>query len=160
MTLTVRPYRAQDCAACWAVFHRAVQIGAQTHYTQAQRNAWSPHQPEATPQRCATLGRNTTLVACTDGALIGFMSLEPTGHLDLAFVDPDHAGRGVARALHDRLVTTAIGLGLTRLTADASHLARPFLSRQGWRVITPETIRRNGVELERFKMDLTLETPS
>ncbi|MDK3072341.1 GNAT family N-acetyltransferase [Sedimentitalea sp. JM2-8] len=158
MTALVRPYQAEDCAACWAVFHRAVQIGARNHYTEAQRNAWSPSMPRPTRSRCARLMQAMTLVACdpVDNTVIGFMSLLGDGHLDMAFVEPDRMGRGVAGMLHDGILARARENGLTRLTTDASHLARPFLMRRGWRVIAPETIGRKGIELERFRMDLQI----
>lgn len=114
--------------------------------------------PRPTRSRCAHLMETMTLVACdtADHAVIGFMSLLDHGHLDMAFVDPDWMGRGVAGALHTGILEHARKQGLTCLTTDASHLARPFLMRHGWRVTSPETIRRKGIELERFRMDLQL----
>lgn len=158
MSVHVRPFRLADCAACWAVFHRAVQIGARDHYTQAQRDAWSPEPPVATADSCARLEQAITRVACdtADHRIVGFMSLLDTGYLDMAFVDPDHMGRGVADALHAALIAEARSRGFTRLTTDASHLARSFLTRHGWTLCAPETVTRNGVSLTRFRMTLTL----
>ncbi|SFU07156.1 GNAT family N-acetyltransferase [Sedimentitalea nanhaiensis] len=158
MTLTLRAYVPADCAACWALFHRAVQIGARDHYDQAQRDAWSPAPPEPTPERCQRLEQAHTLVACIQDAIAGFMTLETDGHLDMAFVAPEQMRRGIATALHGGLLDIARDHGLTHLTADASLLAQPFLTRRGWRVIGRETVRRNGIALPRFRMDLTLET--
>jgi putative acetyltransferase len=161
VTVSVRQYRAADCAACWAIFHRAVQIGAKDHYSQAQRDAWSPARPELTAENCARLAGMTTLVACAgDGApVIGFMSLDAAGYLDLAFVDPDHMRCGVGDALHDAVLKVARDRGLMRLTAHASHLAWRFLARNGWTTEGKETIRRRGVLLGRFHMALTLGDP-
>lgn len=162
MTVQVRPYAAADCAACWSVFHRAVQIGARAHYTQAQRDAWSPEQPMPGAERCARLMQAMTLVAVhpADQSVIGFMSLLKSGHLDMAFVDPGHMGSGVADALHQAVIATARDNGLNQLTTDASHLARRFLDRHGWALCAPETIMRNGVSLTRFRMTLSLGDPA
>lgn len=157
MTWTIRPYAAQDCAVCWQVFFDAVQTGAQDHYSQTQRDAWCASAPEPTPENCARLAEATTFVAQADAAIIGFMSVDPDGHLDMAFVAPDYMGRGVAAALHDSLLRSARAQGLPRLTTEASHLARSFFARNGWRVVEPETVMRAGVPLERFRMDLKLE---
>lgn len=157
MTPLVRAYDDSDCAACWGIFFRAVQIGAKGHYDQAQRDAWCPELPSPTPERCARLSRADTFVACDGKTVIGFMSLENDGHLDMAFVAPDHMGRGVATALHARVLQAARERGLTRLVTEASHLARGMFARQGWHVTAPETVTRNGVALDRFRMELTLE---
>lgn len=157
MTWAVRPYALQDCACCWRVFFDAVQTGAQDHYDQAQRDAWCASVPEPTDENCARLAEAATFVAQADSAIVGFMSLQKNGHLDMAFVAPDHMGRGVAAALYDSVLHSARAQGQTRLTTDASHLARRFFARKGWREIKAETVTRAGVSLMRFRMELQLE---
>lgn len=157
MTLTLRRYEPDDCAACWLVFYRAVQIGAARFYNQAQRDIWCAAQPAATPERNARLADAITWVAESSGKLVGFMSLKTDGHLDMAFVDPDHMGQGVAVALHHNLIQSARNAGITQLHTKASHLARRFFLRQGWQVVRPETVQRDGVSLPRFVMQITLE---
>lgn len=157
MTWAVRPYAAEDCAGCWQVYFDAIQTGAQGHYDQAQRDAWSASVTEPTPENCARLADAMTCVAHRGKIIIGFMSMETNGHLDMAFVTPEHMRHGVATALHDNLLQSARANGLNRLTTDASHLARRFFERKGWRMIEPETVMRDGVPLERFRMDLKLE---
>lgn len=157
MTWTVRPYAAQDCAGCWQVFFDAVQGGTQDHYDQAQRDAWCAHVPEPTPANCARLSDVTTFVAHVGSSVVGFMSMEADGHLDMAFVAPAYMRRGVAAALHDNVLQSARKMHLCQMTTEASHLARRFFARQGWREIEAETVMRDGVPLERFRMDLKLE---
>lgn len=155
--MILRRYAPDDCAACWQLFYRAVQIGAAGFYDQAQRDVWCATPPEPTPARNARLAEATTWVALTDGHLAGFMSLEHDGYLDMAFVDPDHMGQGVAVALHDHLIQSARNAGLDQLTTHASHLARRFFARQGWQVVRPDNVTKNGVTLPRFEMQLTLK---
>ena len=155
--LTLRRYEPDDCAACWQLFYCAVQIGAAEFYDQAQRDMWCAAPPELTPERNARLADAVTWVAENAGKLVGFMSLKADGHLDMAFVDPDHMGQGVAVALHTRLIQSARDAGLTELYTEASHLARRFFQRQGWQVTKPETIERNGISLPRFLMQISLK---
>ncbi len=149
--ISVRRYEARDAEQCFDVFYRAVHEGAKARYSPRQRQAWAPtDQPPEGWQ--ARLGDVLTWVAEADGRVVGFMNLEPDGHLDMAFVAPDWMGRGVADALWTTLLTEAQRLGLTRLTTEASHLARPFFLRHGWRVEAPEEVERHGVRLQRFRM--------
>lgn len=165
MTPTLHRYMPEDCAACWLLFYRAVQIGAEKFYDQAQRDAWCDAwcdaccaaPPDPTPERNARLADATTWLAMDNGRLIGFMSLEADGHLDMAYVDPDYMGQGVAAALHDRIVQSARDAGLTQLRTEASHLAERFFTRQDWQVVTPETVTRDGVSIPRYLMQINLE---
>ncbi|MFT4962327.1 MAG: putative acetyltransferase [Paracoccaceae bacterium] len=157
MTPTLRLYTPDDCAPCWLLFYRAVQIGAAKFYDQAQRDVWCATLPEPTPARNARLADATTWLAEDDGRLVGFMSLEADGHLDMAFVDPDYMGQGVAAALHNRLIQSARDAGQTQLTTEASLLAERFFTRQGWQMLAPDTVEKNGVSLPRYLMQLTLK---
>ena len=85
------------------------------------------------------------------------MSLESDRHLDMAFVDPDYMGQGVAYALHNRVIQSAHDAGLTILKTEASLLAHPFFSRQGWQVVAPDTVVKDGVSLPRYLMQITLK---
>ncbi len=49
--------------------------------------------------------------------------------------------------------------GLSGLATDASHLARRFLQRNGWRVTRTETVTRNGEDLQRFRLHRPLGEP-
>jgi len=153
MTLTLRPYDTADRAACHGVFRRAVHEGAADAYDAAQRAAWAP---DTDPQGPDRLLDQWCLVAERAGRIAGFLSMTPAGHLDMAFVLPEEMGRGTAAALYDALEARARAAGLPRLTADASHLARPFLERRHWRVEAAESVERNGQYLDRFVMSRDL----
>lgn len=155
--LSLRPYRAEDRAACAAVFFRAVREGAAAFYDEAQRAAWAPGGPAPGLDR---LKDQWCLVAERDGAVVGFMAMTPAGYLDMTYVLPEEMGRGTAGMLYDALLARARATGLSHLTVHASHLARPFLERRGWRVDAPEEVTRNGAVLARFAMSLALPAPT
>lgn len=148
----IRRFRPEDAAPMRRVFWRAVQEGTAAAYDQRQRDAWA-RAPEAPPDWPERLGGQITLVAERDGAAVGFMTLGHDGHLDLAFVIPEAMGTGVAAALHDRVLAEAEARGLSLLTTEASHLARRFLLRQGWREIAAQEVEIGGVRMKNFRME-------
>ncbi|MDJ0628620.1 MAG: GNAT family N-acetyltransferase [Rhodobacter sp.] len=153
--LAIRPYRPADAAALAEIFYRAVREGARSRYSDEQRRAWAPEQPD--PQTWARrLEGLITVVAVAGGRPVGFMSLRPDGYLDLAFVLPKAMGRGVADALYQDLVAEARQRGIVTLTTEASHLARPFFLRQGWRLVSANTVARGDVKLMNFLMEYSL----
>lgn len=154
-TAHIRSYRATDAAATARLHYDAVHGGTDAHYDADQRRAWAPAVPE-TDAWADRLAAQTVFVAERGDRLVGFMTLAADGCIDLAFVAPDCMGRGIAGALYDRIVEAAISQGLTHLTADASHLLRPFLERRGWTVVRQQTVERDGVALTNFAMATTL----
>ena len=82
-------------------------------------------------------------MALVDGELAGFASLNGAETIDMLYVDPEFARRGVATALLDALTRLAAARGAKTLTADVSDTARPLFERQGF-----QAQRRNLVQLD------------
>ncbi|SDM03747.1 GNAT family N-acetyltransferase [Maricaulis salignorans] len=153
--IVLRRGERSDIAALTRVFYRAVREGAGPEYSTEQRAAWAPAPPEVeawdkrlTPQ--------AVFVAELDGAVIGFMSVKSDGYIDLAFVDPEHIGHGVAQLLYDRLEAHARETGMERLYSDASARARILFERQGWTVEAAQKPMIRGVELHNYRMSKAL----
>ncbi len=153
--IRVRPYRAEDAGVLGAVFFEAVRIGAAPKYTAEQREAWAPERPSAGVW-AARLAGLVTLVAEGDSGVLGFMALRGDGYLDLAFLRPDQRGKGVADALLRAVLDEARARGLTRLTTEASAMARSFFLRHDWQDLGAQEVVRRGVSLENFRMALEL----
>lgn len=153
--ITVRTARKDERAQIHAVFYRSIREGTGAFYTEAQRAVWAP---DPVPEANKFSADDTRIfwVAEHGGHIIGVLALEPEGYLDLAFVMPEWMGRGVAQAIYAPLLQWAKAAGLKRLTTHASHFARRFFEKQGWCVDAPETVTRNGQDLERFCMSLEL----
>lgn len=155
-----RSFRAavpEDAPVLAALFHAAVHALPDALYGPAAREAWAPTPPDA-EAFARRIRRAPPLLALEDGQPVGFMTLEPDGHLDLAYVHPDHQRRGVASALHARLLEDARRAGLARVHTEASRAARPFFEARGWVARGVEAVERAGVPLERWRMDQRLRS--
>ncbi|WP_299502399.1 GNAT family N-acetyltransferase [uncultured Roseobacter sp.] len=137
------------------VFFAAVREGP-SPYSQVQRRAWLPEPP--TGERWASrLARLETVVAESDGRITGFMTVEPGGYIDLAFVLPEHQGTGLFRKLYDRIEQWARGRQEPRLWTHASLMAQPAFRAMGFLVIHHETVVRDGQSLARAEMEKRLK---
>ena len=152
--LEIRSYRPLDAEVLGAVFHAAVQ-GADA-YSVRQREAWCPAAPSGEAW-AARLANADVVVAEIGREIVGFMTLETeTGLVDLAFVHPDHARRGIGRAMVAMIEGRAKAAGLTRLSTDASLLLEPLLVKLGWTVVARQQVERHGQVLENCRMQKVL----
>ncbi|MGV6812072.1 MAG: GNAT family N-acetyltransferase [Brevirhabdus sp.] len=151
--IRLRAYADTDALALFRIFHRAVHEGAARHYSKQQRDAWAPLNHPG-PNWRDKLANQITVVAETDATQgpQGFMTLGRDGFLDFAYVLPEQMGRGVAVALHDRVLHIARENGLEQLETEASHLARRFFLKAGWVEIQAQQVERQGVLIPNFLM--------
>ena len=143
MAPTLRPYHPQDLAAGALVFYRAVREGAAAHYPAAELATWA-RSPEPDQTKPDKLLQQWCYVAEEDGCITGFFSMQPDGHLDMAFVLPEVMGNGTAAALYETLMAHAKAAGLTRFTVVAAAQSRRFLSRRGWQFDRMGTFTEHG----------------
>lgn len=149
--VAIRKFRGEDAEAAAQLFFDSVHLGTQEHYSRAQRQAWAPVVPETSAWR-DRLRAQTSFVAEQDGRLIGYMTINEEGHIDLAYVAPGFIGKGVASHLYEAIESEAREAGLKQLTSDASHLARAFFERRGWTLVKEQTVTRHAVALINFAM--------
>ncbi len=143
-----------DADALGAVFYAAVRQGP-SRYTEAQRAAWLDHRPKGL-QWSERLAPLQVAVAGVGGKAVGFMTIEPGGYIDLAFVRPDHQGRGLFRQLFERVEDWALHRREPRLRTHASLMAEPAFRAAGFLGIHRERVVRNGETLARAWMEKTL----
>lgn len=155
-TTVIRAYRAEDLDPLLRLFQRAVHELAADDYDAAQLAAWAPPEPDraAWAQR---LGSGSTFVAVHGDAIAGFVRVatgdqEGDGTIDLLYVDPGLAGRGIGRRLLAHALSVLREAGVTRAWAAASHTARPLFARLGFRTIARQSVQRNGVEIDNWSM--------
>lgn len=153
----IRRYRTADLDAVLGVFHRSVHALAASDYTPAQRAAWAPDVPDrnAWSERLAS---GHTFVDARDGPIAGFARAEDDGYIDLFFVDPAFAGRGVGSALLGHVLDRLREHGCSRTRSRVSLTARPFFERHGFVASARYTVQRAGIELDQWSMARDLDS--
>jgi putative acetyltransferase len=149
VNFSIREYHSQDLDGAMDVFIRAIRHTGSRDYSPAQIDAWAQADRQLWSQRRMS---RPTWVADVDGKPIGFIDLEPDGHIDMMYVDPQYLGQGVAKELLQTVEAQARANSLKRLYSEVSLTARSFFERNGFQVVEPETVFRNGEYFDRFKM--------
>lgn len=140
-----------DLPAVLNLFRTSVHTLCRADYTPAQLSAWAPADTDEAPW-ARRLQCQTFLLAEEDCDLMGFASLEGD-YLDLLYVHPRHARRGVGTVLCDALERQCTG---QRITVHASLTARPFFARRGYRTVEPHEVQRRGETLTNYLMEKEL----
>lgn len=151
--MEIRIYQRGDHAAIAEIFTRAIQETASACYSAEQCQAWSDAKPNPDHwrKRCEL---KRPFVAVSEDRIAGFLELDPDGHIDCLYVDPDFARQGVATLLARHAITTCFGMGLPRLYVEASHCAKPLFEKLGFVVTAENLVRIRGQELTNFRMEL------
>jgi putative acetyltransferase len=149
----IRIYQHGDHPAIAEVFTRAIHEIACAVYTPEQCLAWSERVPnvEHWQKRCEL---KRPFVAVVDDTIAGFLELDPDGHIDCAYVNPDFQRRGIMTRLVAHAVHTAFAANLARVYVEASICARPLFEKAGFNLLRANVVRIKGVELINYSMEL------
>ena len=120
--VALRPYLPADAPRCAAIFRASIEEIASEDYSEAQCEAWAERADDA-----AAFGEGLagilTLIAIEDGEIAGFASLKDDSHVEMLFVDPAYARRGVATVLLDALTKLARARGARASPWDRARAA-------------------------------------
>jgi putative acetyltransferase len=153
--ISLRPYLPSDASRCAEILRASIEELASEDYSAGQCAAWAARADDMA-DFAKRLGAALTLIALIDDELAGFASLKGADAIDMLYVDPRYARRGVGAALLDALVKLATARGAKATTADVSDTARPLFERLGF-----QAQRRNLVELDQeWLANTTMTRPS
>jgi len=147
----LRDYTDRDGRATLDVFLRAIRQTASADYSPEQVAVWARDDIDV-DSWAAKRAAAGTIVAVVDDAVAGFTDVDDSGYVDMMFVDPRFARRGVASALLARVFEVASERTVDELSVDASVTARPFFERHGFAVIQEQHWIRDGVPMVNFRM--------
>ncbi len=123
--MIVRDAVESDWIACHAVFIAAVAGIGDEFYSDEEKRAWIDRFPPE--ELLARMGRFPHWVVEIDEVVAGFAALEvEKSYVDTMFVHPDFQGRGVGKALMERVLEAAREARLERVTLKAARNALEF----------------------------------
>lgn len=157
--ITLREGGPADLPAMRDCFRAAVRELGAAHYDAAQRAVWAAaaDDPQGWSGRMAD---ESVLLAEQGAALLGLIAWRADGYIDMLYVAPAAARRGVARTLHTVCEQRLRAAGCAELFTDASLVAQPFFLDQGYELVAREVVRRGAVELPRARLRKILSLPA
>jgi putative acetyltransferase len=155
---SLRPYLPSDAAHCASIFRASIEAMTGDDYDEDQRRVWAAAADDAATFG-ARLAKSLTLIATLDGQSVGFGSLKGADVIDMLYVDPEYARRGIGALLIDALARLAAGRGAEQLTSEVSDTARASFERQGFVAQRRNLLQLDGEWLANTTMVKPLSAP-
>jgi putative acetyltransferase len=151
----LRPFLPADTPMLAAIFVAAIQESTGDDYSEMQQEAWAAAADDE-ESFGKKLAGELTLIATLQNAPVGFGSLKGADHIDMLYVHPSVAGRGVGAMLCDALEKLAGARGTTSLSVDASDNALDFFKKRGYVAKQRNSVTVNGEWLANTTMEKKL----
>ncbi len=146
--VTIRRADRDDAERIGEIFASSIRELAKDHYNEVQVASWSGGL--SVEQIRSRIESGNTYVAEIDGAVVGFVELNlDTRELEMVYVDPRYARRGVGSAMVSFAEERARAAGVKTLHLRGSLNAVPFYEAMGY-TVTERKIHCNaqGIEFE------------
>ncbi|MBO1417302.1 GNAT family N-acetyltransferase [Streptomyces sp. FH025] len=117
-------------------------------------------EPPAPAELAHYLDHGVALVADADGAIAGYLLAEPVDgalHIEQVSVHPDHARRGIGRALIEHLAADADAPALTLTTFADVPWNAPYYARLGFRPLADAELTPGLREIRRKEAEHGLD---
>lgn len=154
--MELRRYKEEDTAALADIYHNTIHNVNKQDYTPEELEAWASSEPYTEEKKQKDIDRFKRInpfVVVEGNSPLGFAELEEKGHINCFFVHHEHNGKGVGKMLLSACEQEAKKLGYSRLFAEVSITARPFFSKQGFRVIKPLLCDIKGLKMKYYEME-------
>ena len=149
----VRNYQPQDSQALATIFKNAILAFNNSIYSPRQKQAWlGNHSDEFWQSR---FEQTKPLVAVLNDVVVGFIEFgfeNGFGEIGCFYVEPSCQNQGVGQALFGKVLNVAKDNHVRQIQVYASHIAKPFFEKQGFRVIQKNSVERERVMLDNWLM--------
>lgn len=152
----IRNYCPEDVQELAKIYFNTIHCINIEHYTQEQVDVWAPKSSLETKGWAEKFLKTKPIVAVIREKVVGFAEFEPDGHIDCFYVHHECIGKGVGKSLMSEIVERAQRQNIDRIFAEVSITAKPFFEKQGFIVLSEQTVVREGVELVNYKMEKKL----
>lgn len=153
--MNIRIAEESDLPELSALYRQTVLVNAPQHYSPAQTEVWASFSSDLLHFHQFILGV-TTYVAVDETGVLGFAGIGDTGHVLSAYVRHDKLHQGIGSALMQRVLEHAHTHQIPRLYAEASEFSLGLFKKFGFCVYDTERVDRQGVQFDRYLVELHL----
>lgn len=151
--IVIRDYQPQDSKALAKIFENAILAIDHRIYSTSQKQEWiGNHSDEFWQHR---FEKTLPFMAVIGDRVVGFIEFgfdDGIGEIDCFYIEPKFQQQGVGQTLFEKVLSFAKGNNVYQINVSASHIAKPFFAKQGFKVIRENSVVRSNVTLENWLM--------
>lgn len=149
--ITTRFAKLEDLAEIQKMFVDTISVTCKEDYSPDQIKVWTSS-IENKDRWMNKLAIQYFRIAICENKIIGFASLEQMNYFDLLYVHKDFQRQGIASKLYVEIEKEAMNKRATAIYSDVSKTAKSFFLKKGFKLIEPQTILIQGIEMVNFRM--------
>ncbi len=151
--IRIRNYLPEDVEALAGIYFNTIHRINIENYSQEQIDVWAPKSSLETEGWAKKFLKTKPIVAVVGEKIVGFAEFEPDGHIDCFYVHHEWIGKGVGGALMNEIVARAQSQNVDRIFVEVSITAKPFFEKQGFSLLSEQTVFIKGIGLTNYKME-------
>lgn len=152
----VRQALLEDIISILDLFRQTIEWVCAEHYTDEQIRIWIQGACQ-TQKWINRIEEQYFIISTSAGSLTGFASISVEGYLDLLYVHKHWQGKGAGKTLYTELERFASDHEIPEIYSDVSLSAVPFFTKMGFQILKSQSVVREGVALQNFRMIKKLE---
>lgn len=154
MNIILRKYQPSDCQALAKLFYDTIHMVCKNDYSEKQIYAWATGNVDLIKWNQSFLS-HYTIVAEINGITVGFGDIDISGYLDRLYVHKDFQRRGIASSMCNALEKS---VDSDKIITHASITAKGFFEKRGYSILKEQQVKRQGINLTNYIMELQLKT--
>ena len=147
--MNIQLYTEKYAQETLAVFQSAIQESCYPDYSRSQIQAWCDVNQSSF---FAKLAHQQTFLFVLEQQIVGLISAEQSGYLDLLFVKKSFQHQGIASRLLNQIEYWLVKQKIEILTVESSLTANPFFEQKGFQLIAKQQVELRNKRFINFKM--------
>lgn len=149
--MIIRHFTLSDSKKIADLFHGSVHSISTYVYSKEQLEAWAPTPLNYTEWK-TRLKQTKPFVATINNVIVGFIEIEPDGHINCMYVHHNYQRQGIASAMFGYASKEATKNGCQAMYVEACILAKAFFLKMGFDVLSENIVKKNNQELINYSM--------
>lgn len=150
--LVIRKFQNGDESALREIFFNTIRNVNINDYSEAQVQAWAPDDYDQS-EWCKRISSINPFIAILDSKIVGYADIQDDGYIDHFFCHWDHQGKGIGKALMQKLTAAGQKKRINRLYSHASITAKPFFEHFGFKEVKKQQVKIRGQVLTNYVME-------
>lgn len=150
--LSIRKFQNGEELALRKIFFNTIRNVNIKDYSEVQTQAWAPDDYDQS-EWCKRINSIEPFVAVLNNEIVGYTDIQDDGCIDHFFCHWNHQGKGIGRALIQKLFAEGQKKDISRFYSHVSITAKPFFEHFGFKEVKKQQVKIRDQVLINYVME-------